>query len=61
MLPGSVVSPKASQTTGSTVVLAHLKLGEAPSPAVDKNSPRDVQPEGRKNAYEFENEPVKEY
>jgi hypothetical protein len=61
VLPGSVVSPKASQTTGSTVVLAHLKLGEAPSPAVDKNSPRDVQPEGRKNAYEFENEPVKEY
>jgi hypothetical protein len=54
VLPGSVVSPEASQTTGSTVVLAHLKLGEAPFPAVDKNSPLDVQPAGRKNAYEEE-------
>jgi hypothetical protein len=54
VLPGSVVSPEASQTTGSTVVLAHLKLGEAPFPAADKNSPLDVQPEGRKNAYEEE-------
>ncbi len=60
VLPGSVVSPSASQTTGSTVVLAHLKLGEAPSPAVDKNSPLDVQPAGRKNAYEEEESPSEE-
>jgi hypothetical protein len=56
VLPGSVVSPAASQSSGSTVVLAHLRLGASPFPAVDKNSPRDVQPEGRRNAFEFEDE-----
>jgi hypothetical protein len=57
VLPGSVVSPAASQSTGSTVVLAHLRLGEAPFPGADKNSPLDVQPDGRKNAYEEEEAP----
>jgi hypothetical protein len=52
VLPGSVVSPEASQSTGSTVVLAHLKRSETPAPSTDLNSPLDVQPEGRKNAYE---------
>jgi hypothetical protein len=54
VLPGSVVSPKASQTAGSTVVVAHLRLGAAPFPLPDVNSRLDIKPEGRKNAYEFE-------
>lgn len=56
VLPGNVVSPSASQSTGATVVLAHLRLGEAPFPKPDRNSPLDVQPEGRKNAYEEDEE-----
>lgn len=60
VLPGSVVSPTASQRTGATVVLAHLRRSDAPFPGVDKNSPLDVQPQGRKNAYEFEAEEVPE-
>ena len=52
VLPGNVVSPGASQSTGSTVVIAHLRLGEAAAAEPDRNSPRDVQPAGRKNAYE---------
>lgn len=52
VLPGSVVSPAASQSTGSTVVVAHLRLGEAAAALPDSNSPRDVQPAGQKNAYE---------
>lgn len=54
VLPGAEVQPSASQTTGATVVLAHLRLGEAPFPAPDKNSPSDVKPPGRLNAYDGE-------
>ncbi len=42
VLPGSVVSPAASQITGATVVLAHLKFGELPTPEPDVNSRSDV-------------------
>lgn len=51
-LPGADVLPSVSQTTGATVVLAHLRLGEAPFPAIDKNSPTDVLPNDRRNAYD---------
>jgi len=54
ILPGAVASPRASQLTGTTVVVAHLRLGEAPFPDRDVNSPLDVMPEGRRNAYDEE-------
>jgi hypothetical protein len=54
MLPGAVASPDASQTAGSTVVLAHLAYGPPRPPAPDANSPSDVMPEGRRNAFDEE-------
>jgi hypothetical protein len=51
-LPGAVASPQASQTAGSTVVLAHLKYEAAPFPDVDVNSPSDVVQDDRRNAYD---------
>jgi hypothetical protein len=51
-LPGAIAAPEASQTKGSTVVLAHLKYDAAPFPEPDVNSPRDVLPDGRRNAYD---------
>ncbi|HYO24366.1 MAG TPA: hypothetical protein VEQ85_05395, partial [Lacipirellulaceae bacterium] len=41
-LPGAVTDPAASQTTGTTVVLAHLRYGLPPHPAPDVNSRTDV-------------------
>jgi hypothetical protein len=52
VLPGSQASPEASQTTGSTVVLAHLAYEPAPFPEGDVNSPSDVLQDGRRNAYD---------
>jgi hypothetical protein len=54
MLPGAVATPDASQTAGSTVVLAHLAYGPPRPPAPDANSPSDVMPEGRRNAFDEE-------
>ena len=42
VLPGSEVSPAASQIVGTTVVLAHIKYGEHPRPEPDVNSRSDV-------------------
>jgi hypothetical protein len=52
VLPGSTASPEASQTAGSTVVLAHLAYDPAPFPEGDVNSPADVLQDGRRNAYD---------
>jgi hypothetical protein len=49
-----VASPDASQPAGATVVLAHLAYGPPPQPMRDANSPSDVVPEGRRNAYDEE-------
>jgi hypothetical protein len=51
-LPGALASPTASQTAGSTVVLAHLKYDPAPFPSLDANSPTDVLHDERRNAYD---------
>jgi hypothetical protein len=56
VLPGSVASPEASQTTGATVVLAHLDYGPAPAPELDANRPSDVIQDERRNAYDEEYE-----
>jgi len=42
VMPGTKVAPAASQIQGATVVLAHLKFGELPSPVPDVNSIADV-------------------
>ena len=42
VLPGSEVSPAASQIVGTTVVLAHMKYGEHPRPEPDVNSRSDI-------------------
>ncbi|MGI9429439.1 MAG: hypothetical protein ACR2NM_12325, partial [Bythopirellula sp.] len=42
VLPGSEVSPSASQINGTTVVLAHLSYGALPQPEPDVNSRSDV-------------------
>jgi hypothetical protein len=52
VLPGAVASPEASQATGSTVVLAHLKYDAAPFPERDVNSPSDVLQDRPRNAYD---------
>ncbi len=38
----TVAAPAASQSTGTTVVLAHLSLDLQPSPKPDVNTPADV-------------------
>lgn len=43
VLPGTEVSPAASQILGATVVLAHLDYGDLPAPVPDVNSRSDVQ------------------
>jgi hypothetical protein len=52
-LAGAVTSPAASQTTGATVVLAHLQLALPPAPGPDANSIKDVDND-RRNAYDEE-------
>ena len=42
VLPGTEVSPSASQIIGATVVLAHINYGELPRPEPDVNSRSDV-------------------
>ena len=42
VLPGTEVSPHASQIVGATVVLAHLEYGELPPAIPDVNSRSDV-------------------
>ncbi|NOZ38960.1 MAG: hypothetical protein GXP24_01880 [Planctomycetes bacterium] len=42
VLPGSTVSPAASQIVGATVVLAHLEFGNLSRPEPDVNSRSDV-------------------
>jgi hypothetical protein len=54
VLPGAVASPAASQQAGATVVLAHLKLGDADFHELDMNSPSDVVDEKARNAYDEE-------
>jgi hypothetical protein len=51
-LPGARPTPSASQTTGTTVVLAHLELGARRLGGPDVNSPRDVLGDQPRNAYE---------
>jgi hypothetical protein len=51
-LPGAIAAPEASQATGSTVVLAHLQYDAPPFPQPDTNSPADVLPDGKRNAYD---------
>jgi hypothetical protein len=41
-LPGVVTTPAASQSTGTTVILAHLAYGMPPQPEPDHNAPADV-------------------
>ena len=52
VLPGAVATPSASQTTGATVVLAHLRLELAPAPTPDVNSPQDVAPNRDRRDYD---------
>jgi len=55
-IPGSAASPRASQTTGATVVLVHLEVGLAPPPSPDVNTAKDVDPDrGRRP---FDDEPL---
>jgi hypothetical protein len=42
ILPGSSVTPAASQAQGATLVVVHLDYGDLPAPALDDNSPLDV-------------------
>lgn len=42
ILPGSAVTPAASQAQGATLVVAHLQYGQLPPPTPDVNSPLDV-------------------
>ncbi|NOY42231.1 MAG: hypothetical protein GXP26_10390 [Planctomycetes bacterium] len=42
VLPGTEVSPAASQIRGVTIVLAHLEFGDLPQPLPDVNSREDV-------------------
>jgi hypothetical protein len=42
VLPGTEVTPAASQIVGATVVLAHLEYGDLPQPLPDVNSRSDV-------------------
>jgi hypothetical protein len=51
-LPGAVTTPAASQTTGSTAVLAHLKLELAAAPTPDVNSRLDLREDPRNAAEE---------
>jgi hypothetical protein len=52
-LPGAVTTPAASQTTGTTVVLAHLRYSLPPPRGPDANSAKDVVGD-RRNAYDEE-------
>jgi hypothetical protein len=51
-LPGAVTTPAASQTTGSTAVLAHLELELAAAPTPDVNSRLDLREDPRNAAEE---------
>lgn len=51
-IPGSTASPRASQTTGATVVLVHLELELAPPPTPDVNSAKDVDPDRGRRAFD---------
>jgi hypothetical protein len=51
-LPGSTTTPAASQVTGSTVVLAHLRCELPPSFGPDFNSPADVLGDRPRDAYD---------
>lgn len=42
VLPGTQISPPASQTHGATLVVAHLRYGQMPPPQPDINSRKDV-------------------
>lgn len=42
ILPGSTITPAASQAQGATLVVAHLEYGALPAPERDKNSPLEV-------------------
>lgn len=42
VLPGTEVKPAASQIAGATVVVAHMKYGDLPSPQPDVNGRTDV-------------------
>ncbi len=53
-LPGSTTTPAASQVTGSTVVLAHLRCELPPPMDPDVNSPADVLGNRPRNAYDEE-------
>ncbi|MCA9233889.1 MAG: hypothetical protein KDA44_00360 [Planctomycetales bacterium] len=52
-LPGAGPEPAVSQSTGATVVLAHLDYGPLAPPTPDANSPSDVMPAGEvRDAFE---------
>jgi hypothetical protein len=53
-LPGSATTPAASQTTGATVVLAHLRCELGPEFGPDLNTPADVLGDRPRNAYDEE-------
>ncbi|MEN0111380.1 MAG: hypothetical protein AAF805_11720, partial [Planctomycetota bacterium] len=42
VLPGMEITPRASQTRGATLVVAHLAYGVLPTPRPDANAPIDV-------------------
>jgi hypothetical protein len=55
-LPGASTDPAASQTTGATVVLAHLRTSLAPAPQPDVNSRADMTAKPQRD-YDEEGEP----
>jgi len=57
VLPGTRTSPAASQMTGTTVILARLRMGPRPTPQPDLNSPRDVLGDQPRNSYDEYMEP----
>jgi hypothetical protein len=59
-LPGSATTPAASQTTGATVILAHLRCELGPGFGPDKNSPAEVLGDRPRNAYEEDIPPDEE-
>jgi hypothetical protein len=53
MLPGQTVSPAASQSSGTTLVVAHLEYADRPPPRPDQNAAVDVVDEAFRGKFQF--------
>jgi hypothetical protein len=57
VLPGASTDPTASQTTGATIVLAHLRTSLPPAPQPDANSRADIAAKPQRD-FDEEGEPA---